>query len=154
MKVLHVTPLELARHLFADVQEVPGEEDHPLIMAALRMVASWPAHDEVPWCSAMPYMVCVGLHLPRPAVDGLRARSWLTVGEPVELEAAEPGFDLVIFSRGPEPQPGPDVLDAPGHVGFYVASVASNILVWGGNQGNRASHALFPKDRVLGVRRL
>jgi len=154
MRVLHTTPLELAQHLFAGVDEVPGEEDHPLIMAALRMVASWPAHDEVPWCSSVPYMACVGLDLPRPAVKGLRARSWLTVGERVELKDAQPGPDLVVFKRGPEPQPGPDVIDAPGHVAFFLTLLGTRVAVWGGNQSNRACAASYAVDSVLQARRL
>ena len=153
MRGLHTTALELAQNLFRDVREVPGPDDHPMIMAALGMVAAWPAHDEVPWCSALPYMACTGLGLPVPARDGLRARSWLTVGSPVALEDARVGFDLVVLSRG-ENQPGPEVLDAPGHVGFYHGIHGGKVLIWGGNQSDSACLDYFPTSRILGIRRL
>ena len=153
MNVLHVTALEVAQNLFGDVQEVEGPRDHPLILAALRMAAAWPEHDEVPWCSAVPYMVSTALGLPRPAALGLMARSWLGVGQGVSLEAAEPGFDLVVLSRGEDP-PGPEVLDAPGHVGYFLGVQASKVLVWGGNQSDAFSLAYFPLSRILGIRRV
>lgn len=153
MRGLHTTALELAQNLFRGVHEVPGNEDHPLIVAALRMVESWPEHDEVPWCSSLPYMVCIGLGLPVPSRNGLMARSWLTVGTPVALEDARVGFDLVILSRGSN-APGPEVLDAPGHVGFFHGIHGGKVLVWGGNQSDSACLDYFPASRILGIRRL
>lgn len=153
MNVLHVTALEVAMNLFGGVHEVPGDEDHPLIMAALRMVEAWPDHDEVAWCSSMPYMTSVALGLPKPEKAGLRARSWLTVGVGVSLADARAGFDLVVLSRGEDP-PGPEVLDAPGHVGYYVAVHQSKVLVWGGNQSDGANLAYFPQSRILSIRRV
>lgn len=140
-------------NLFSDVREIPGSEDHPLIMAALRMVESWPEHDEVAWCSSMPYIISVALGLPTPRRDGLMARSWMTVGTSVSLEDAEAGFDLVILSRG-DNQPGPEVLDAPGHVGYYVGVHGGKVLVWGGNQNDGANLAYFPQSRILAIRRV
>ena len=152
MNVLHVTALEVAQNLFGDVREVEGVEDHPLILAALRMAATWPEHDEVPWCSAVPYMVAVALGLPKPERNGLMARSWLGVGMTISLAEAVAGFDLIILSRG-ENAPGPEVLDAPGHVGFFVAVHAGKVLVWGGNQSDAANLAYFPQSRILAVKR-
>jgi uncharacterized protein (TIGR02594 family) len=153
MIVLPVTALEVAMNLFKDVHEVPGDEDHPLIMAALKMVESWPDHDEVPWCSALPFMTSVSLGLPTPDRNGLRARSWLTVGTGVSLADARSGFDLVVLSRGDD-APGPEVLDAPGHVGYYVAVHGTKVLVWGGNQSDAANLAYFPQSRILSIRRV
>ncbi len=153
VNVLHITALEVAQNLFSDVREVAGAEDHPLILAALRMAAAWPEHDEVPWCSAVPYMVTVALGLPRPERDGLMARSWLAVGTGIGLDDAEAANDLVVLSRGDDP-PGPEVLDAPGHVGFYVGVQAAKVLVWGGNQRDAANLAYYPQSRILGIRRL
>jgi len=153
LKVLHVTALEVAINLFGDVREVAGDEDHPLIMAALRMAAEWPEHDEVPWCSSVPYMVSSALGLPKPEVNGLMARSWLTVGEVVPLEEARPGFDLAIFSRGDDP-PGPEVLRAPGHVAYFYGLMGSKVLAYGGNQDNSFNLGFFPTHRLLGIRRV
>jgi hypothetical protein len=82
------------------------------------------------------------------------ARSWLDVGDPVILASAQPGSDVVILSRGAGKQPGPEVVNAPGHVGFYAGRDGDNVLLLGGNQGNQVSIASFPASRVLGVRRL
>ena len=153
MNVLHLTALEVAQNLFGDVREVEGPQDHPLIMAALRMAAAWPDHDEVPWCSAVPYMVSTALGLPRPPALGLMARSWLGVGSPMGLDDAEAAFDLVVLSRGEDP-PGPEVLDAPGHVGYFLGVQGSKVLVWGGNQADAFTLAYFPTSRILGIRRV
>lgn len=154
MKTWSLTPLEVALQLFGDAHEIPGDQDNPLILAALQAVELWPQHDEVPWCSAMVHLVCKAMGLPRPHRLGLRARSWLTVGTPMPLKEAMPGWDVVVFKRGADPQPGTDVVDAPGHVGFFLAAVGSQVLVFGGNQHNSASHALFPVSDLLQVRRL
>ena len=70
------------------------------------------------------------------------------------FETALPG-DVVVFSRGgAEIQPGPDVLDAPGHVAFFVSASDEFVRVVGGNQNNQVCEQVFPRSRVLGVRRL
>ena len=65
-----------------------------------------------------------------------------------------PGFDVVILRRGGGDQPGPEVLDAPGHVGFFAGHEDPNVLLLGGNQGDSVSVAPFAAARILGVRRL
>lgn len=84
------------------------------------------------------------------------ARSWLSVGEPIEFRDAEPGFDVVILQRGGGNQPGPDDLTAPGHVGFFAgwANGVERVQVLGGNQGNKVSIVSYPSERILGLRRL
>ncbi len=132
--------------------EVAGARDNPLILAMLQTDAKWPEHDEVPWCAAAMNFVCKLWNLPRTRT--LAARDWLKVGEPVRLADAEPGFDVVVLARGTGVQPGPEVFDAPGHVGFYAGLEGVNVLVLGGNQGNSISIEPYNVNRVLGVRRL
>jgi len=148
---VELTAYQLADR-FTGIEEVPGSVDNPQVMAMLRLDQSWPEGDEVPWCSAFTNYVCWLLRLPRS--KSLRARSWLWCGWPVPLEAAAVGFDVVVLNRGPAPQPGPEVLEAPGHVGFYGGHEGSEVLILGGNQSNRVSLARYPVSRVLGVRRL
>jgi hypothetical protein len=81
------------------------------------------------------------------------ARSWITVGKRITLEEARPGWDLCVFSRG-ETAPGPDVLNAPGHVAFFLGVQGEKIAVWGGNQGDAANMAYYPKARLIWVCRL
>ena len=151
---MDVTAYQIAER-FTGLGEVRGQLDNPQIMAMLKLDAKWPEHDEVPWCSAFANYVCWLLRLPRS--KSLRARSWLEVGEVVPLTHAFCGFDVVIFKRGGGDQPGPEVIKAPGHVGFYAGHSrddAQVIGVLGGNQGNGVNVATYPVDRLLGVRRL
>jgi uncharacterized protein (TIGR02594 family) len=125
---------------------------NPLIMAMLSLDAEWPEDDEVPWCSGAVNFVCWLLRLPRS--KSLRARSWLNVGRPIKLTDAHPGWDIVIFKRGPDPQPGPDVIDAPGHVAFFGGLESDKVWSLGGNQSDEFKLSQYPAMDVIGVRRL
>lgn len=148
---LEVTALSLARR-FLGLAEVPGTASNPAVLAMLKLDQSWPGGDEVPWCSAYVNYICWLLALPRS--KSLAARSWLKIGTGVSLTHAQPGFDLVVLTRGSGPQPGPEVLAAPGHVGFYLGVDGGQIAVLAGNQGNKVSEQAFPLSRLLGIRRL
>ena len=151
MKKLEISAYELAQR-FVGIKEVDGKTSNPQILTMLRLDDQWPDDDAVPWCSAFTNYITWMLRLPRS--KSLRARSWLLVGEVIDLQAAEPGFDVIILKRGSGKQPGPDVIDAPGHVAFYAGTDGTKILALGGNQGNSVSIAGYPKTRLLGVRRL
>lgn len=122
-----------------------------MVLSMLRLDNSWPEEDAVPWCSAFANYVAWLLRLPRS--KSLRARSWLLVGQSVE-EAPEVGFDVVILKRGGGDQPGPEVIEAQGHVGFYAGRENGRVLVLGGNQGDEVNIRAYDPDRVLGIRRL
>lgn len=152
MTPIQITAFDLAQR-FVGVKDVPGSGSNPQVLTLLRLDESWPANDDVPWCSAFVNYICWLLRLPRS--KSLAARSWLGVGQAIRLEDAEVGFDVVIFSRGGPGQPGPQVLNAPGHVGFFAGGVSMGyVQVLGGNQGDQVCVARFPTDNVLGVRRL
>lgn len=157
---LPVTAFTLASR-FLGISELPGAADSPWIRAWLMAVGigDGDATDDIPWCSAFAYHIAWLLDLPRPAHHPAAARSWLTVGREVPLDQAEIGFDVVVLSRGGGQQPGAEVLDAAGHVGFFagrteIALGLPGILILGGNQGDRVSTARFPPSRLLGIRRL
>ena len=147
-----VTPFTIALK-FVGLSELPGVVHSPAIVAMLQLVDPGVHDDETPWCSAFANYVAWLCGLPRS--NSLAARSWLTVGVVVPLEAARPGYDVVILTRGPNAAPS-SVLQAPGHVGLFVEwkPAQRQVLVVGGNQGNRVSMAAFDASRVLGVRRL
>ena len=151
MKKIEISAYDIAQR-FVGIQEVPGATSNPHVLAMLRLDAQWPEGDSVPWCSAFVNYVAWLLRLPRS--KSLMARSWLTVGEVIPLEDAEPGFDVVIFKRGEGEQPGPEVIDASGHTGFYAGVEEENILVLGGNQSDSVSISHYAKSDLLGVRRL
>ena len=137
---------------FVGTEEVRGIKDNPMILAMLKLDGDWPEHDEVPWCSAFVNYICWLLRLPRS--KSLRARSWLEVGRQIDLDDARVDCDIVILRRGDEPQPGPEVINAPGHVGFYSGHDETYVRLLGGNQGDSVSVRSYRKERLLGVRRL
>ncbi len=137
---------------FIGIKEIPGSTANPQVLAMLRLDGEWPADDSVPWCSAFVNYVCWLLRLPRS--KSLSARSWLAIGRPVSTVEATQG-DVVVLKRGNGVQPPADVLDAPGHVGFFAGRVGSSLVeVLGGNQGDTVSVQRFPVKDVLSIRRL
>jgi len=151
---MEITAYKLAERYAQEglIQEISGKEDNPFILAMLKLDSSWPDHDEVPWCSAYVNFIAWNLKLPRS--KSLAARSWLLVGTPIQLAMATQGFDVVILKRGGPNQPGPSVIDAQGHVGFFSAYDGYSVYVLGGNQSNKVNIQPFPTDRILGIRRL
>lgn len=149
---LTVTPFSIAQR-FVGLSEVRGAASNPLILAMLTLDASWPKGDDVAWCSAFVNAICWLLRLPRS--KSLAARSWLTIGEAVEIQEAQVGFDVVVLKRGGGAQPGPEVTSgAPGHVGFFAGISGQGVHVLGGNQADQVSVEVFPYERLLGIRRL
>lgn len=146
-----VTAYDLAER-FIGLKEVPGATSNPQILAMLRLDQTWPEGDEVAWCSAFANYVAFLPDLPR--TKSLRARSWLRVGRAVTLDEARKGFDVVVLQRGDGVQPGPEVIEAPGHVGFFDRIEAGRVWILAGNQGNAVSVQGFPIARLLGIRRL
>ena len=144
------TAFDIAQR-FIGIKEVGGSVDNPQIMAMLKLDNDWPEADEVPWCSAFANYICWLLRLPRS--KSLRARSWLTVGSGVPLSEAQVG-DIVVLKRGKGDQPGPEVIEAPGHVGFYAGITGELIEVLGGNQSDTVKVSRYPKSKLLGIRRL
>lgn len=148
---MYITAFTLAQR-FIGTDEIGGQVDNPQIMAMLKLDNKWPSEDEIPWCSAFANYIAWLIRLPRS--KSLRARSWLNVGKGISLDDAEPGYDIVILKRGTGDQPGPEVIKAPGHVGFYAGRSGDFIEVLGGNQGDTVKISRYPKSRLLGVRRL
>lgn len=148
-----MTPYDLAQRFVGITELKVRGMDHPLIQWALSL-CGFPSDvpDETPWCSAFVNMVAWCLRLPRS--KSAAARSWLTVGVPVRLAEAFVGSDVVVLKRGGPNEPGPDVLNARGHVGFYAGREGDYILVLGGNQGDSVSIARFDVTQLLGIRRL
>jgi uncharacterized protein (TIGR02594 family) len=137
---------------YIGTNEIAGHESNAAIVAMLREIAPWASGDEIPWCSAFVAHVARLLGLPRSM--SLRARSWLAIGRPVQLVDARCEEDVVILARGRGKQPGPEVIDASGHVGFFAGHTPGEVHLLGGNQSDAVTLARFPVADVLGVRRL
>lgn len=149
-----MTAFELAGR-FLGTKEIPGELSNPLITWWHSLCGEGPATpDEVPWCSAAVNGIAFILGLPRSG--SAAARSWLAVGKMVSLSEAEAANDVVVIYRGSGPQPGPEVLSAPGHVGLFGGfdPASGKVLIRGGNQGDAFTDSWFDADRILGIRRL
>lgn len=140
-----MTPYALAQRFVGEIRELPGNQHHPFIQWA-HMLCGLGADqpDEVPWCSSFLNAIAWTLNLPRS--KSAAARSWLNVGQVIELRAASPGYDVVVLKRGTHP--------AQGHVGLFAGLQGDRVHLLGGNQGNTISIAAFPVQDVLGVRRL
>ena len=145
-----MTPLRVAE-TYLGLQEAPGASNNPVVLDMLQNVRPKVQSDDVPWCSAFVHACCAPLGL--SVTNSLRARSWLRIGTPIDLARAEPGFDLVIFRRNGSTL-DPEVIDADGHVAWFVAVVGDQVEVLGGNQGDRVSRARYPSEDVVGVRSL
>jgi uncharacterized protein (TIGR02594 family) len=138
---------------FIGTGEVSGSTANPMILAMLKLDSDWPEDDSVPWCSAFMNYIAWLCRLPRS--KSLRARSWLMVGRPVLGPAMVPEIgDVVILKRGHGKQPGPEIVDAPGHVGFFAGMDGDNVLILGGNQSDTVKVSTYPVARILGIRRL
>ena len=106
---------------------------------------SWINDDETPWCSI--FMNWIAKKAGLETSDKLNARSWLLVGQTVD-HSPEPG-DVAIFWRESRES-------WKGHVGIFFGFSINGKRVYclGGNQGNQVSVSGYPKDTVLGFRRL
>lgn len=144
---------ELAQRFVGEVHEVEGLRASPFIAWCHESCNLSDTSDEIPWCSSFLNRLAWLLRLPRS--KSAAARSWLTVGVPVLSQVADVG-DIVILKRGVGVQPGPEVLQAPGHVTLFagVDQDGVHFLGLGGNQQNGVTVSRFRFDQILGVRRL
>jgi len=135
-----------AAHAYLGLEEWPGARHNPAIVEFWEASGiNWVQDDETPWCAAFVNAVLAQLGL--PYTGKANARSYLDWGDEVPLERAHRG-DIVVFWRGSRD-------GWKGHVGFYEGvDRQGNILVLGGNQGNRVSVAPYSRERLLSVRRL
>lgn len=132
---------------FVGLAEVPGGVANPAVLAMLRLDGADVQDDETSWCSAFANYITWLLRLPRS--KSLAARSWLSVGVPMDIGDAKAENDVVIFWRG-------QATGWQGHVGFFAGfnKATGQVLVLGGNQGDHVTVAPMPVDRLLGIRRL
>ena len=125
-------------------KEIPGDKHNEFIVAMFKEIGfEWVKDDETAWCSAVLNYFCLKVGYERS--KSLAARSWLKMG----TEVFEPkiGEDIVIFWR--EAKDGPF-----GHVGLYISTILDIVYVLGGNQNNQFNISGYPKERVLGYRKL
>lgn len=125
--------VEARKHL--GLAEIPGPAHSPVILSWLQRLKAWWSDDETPWCGVFVAHCIVAAGLPLPK-NWMRAKAWAEWGS--RLSAPVPGC-IVVFER-----------QGGGHVGFVVGRTANgNLMVLGGNQGNRVSEAPFDRSRAV-----
>src|SRR3972149_7435745 len=152
---MEITPYRIAER-YLGLSEIPGEKNHPFVQWCFSLCNGYGlwTPDEEAWCSAFMQHPCYELGLRRS--KSARARSWLLIGERIPWQDARVGFDVVVLKRGQGLQPGAEVTEAQGHVGWLAGFdvVRNRIRVLAGNQGNKVSIADFAVDMILSVQRL
>jgi uncharacterized protein (TIGR02594 family) len=128
---------------YLGVEEWPGAKHNPLILGMFADTGHNIQDDETPWCAAFVGSVLASLGLPHSGK--LNARSYEKYGTEVPIQSAQPG-DVVVFWRG-----SPDSWQ--GHVAFFVGFQGDQVIVRGGNQGNKVSDAAYPTSRIVAIRR-
>lgn len=123
-------------------QEIAGARDNPKIVEFHKATGMGAAADEVPWCGSFVTWALMKAGIKDyNRVNGARARSWMDWGRKLDKPTAGA---IVVFSRGAS--------SSQGHVGFYAGEKDGQILVLGGNQGNKVSIAPRSKATLLGYR--
>lgn len=118
------------------IAEIKGPKTSDFISRWLDTLGAWWSDDETPWCGVFVAhcMRVAGLPLPK---YWMRAKAWAEWG--TKLTAPVHGC-IVVFER-----------QGGGHVGFVVGqTLAGNLMVLGGNQGDRVKVSEFSRDRVVG----
>lgn len=118
-----------------------------------KWAADWYNKDSIPWCGLFVAAVCArtGLDYRAPPKNYLAALAWADWGTPVQFKGKE-GYRLEEIKLG---DIGVLVRNGGGHVGIIVGVTkdGKNIIMVGGNQGDKVSIAEFPLSRVYAIRR-
>lgn len=124
--------LAAVRHL--GEAEIVGDKHNPFILECFRRAGgTWIKDDESHWCSAF---LCHAAHeagVMNPRT--VRAANWAKWGEAVTT-----------------PQLG-DVVVMKNHVTLWTCEIGANFVGLGGNQSNQVRHTLYPRNRILAIRR-
>jgi len=135
--------IELLSHY--GLSEIAGAQSNPEIIAMGKDLGFDIVDDsETAWCSlALNYFA---KKCGYEYSNSLAARSWLKMPNQIVVLKPEVG-DVAVLWRG-----SPD--DWRGHVGLFISQDVHNIYLLGGNQGNSLTISAYPRERVLGYRKL
>jgi uncharacterized protein (TIGR02594 family) len=123
-------------------KEIAGPQHNPHVLKWWKDMGTSFKDDETPWCGAFVGGVLAEVGI-KPAKSGAMARAWNSFGKKLDKPAVG---CIVVFWRGSKS-------GSAGHVGFVLGKDQhGNLMVLGGNQGNKVSIAPFDQARVLGFR--
>ena len=128
-------PWMIEARKYLGLAEVVGPKHNPTILGWLRQLKAWWAEDETPWCGT--FVAAMLWATDRFVIKHwYRALAWEEAGTIL----SKPAYGcLVVFNRS-----------GGGHVGFLEGvDNRGNLMVLGGNQGNRVSVAPFDRKRVV-----
>lgn len=127
------------------LSEIRGDLSEGLILEMFDVSGhGWVKDDSVAWCSA--FMNWVAHFTGFEKTKKLNARSWLNVGKLVKPRNEQIADVLVLWRVSQT--------DWRGHVGLYIGQNDTHYYVLGGNQQNQVKISQYPKNRLLGIRRL
>lgn len=126
------------------IKEIVGDQDNHEVLKYFDIMGfdGKKLKDETSWCSAIVNWVAIECGC--KASFKLTARSWLKIGQKVSKPLMG---DVVVFWRESRES-------WKGHVGFFIREDDQFIYCLGGNQGNEVNISKYPKNRLLGYRRL
>lgn len=128
--------------LYLGQAEIKGPHHNPHVLRWWKKIGAPFKDDETAWCGGFVGGVLAEVGF-KPVNGGASARAWLKMK--VKLDKPAVGC-VVIFWRGSK-------RGKAGHVGFVVGQDQhGNLMVLGGNQGNKVSILPFDRARVLGYR--
>lgn len=134
---------EARKHI--GTSEIVGKQHNPILLGWLKDMGkyskeskAWWTDDETPWCGLFVGHV-LGTSGRFVVSNWFRAGAWADGVNMTKL--VKPAYGCIVtFTR-----------KGGGHVGFVVGKdKAGNLLVLGGNQGNRVSIAAFSPSRTTG----
>lgn len=124
--------------------ELRGPRSNPRIAEYIAAVGGRLEDSKFAWCGA--FMAWCALQCGLPFKKTGLARAWLKWGDAVPLEDARPG-DVVVLWRGTRE-------GVKGHVAFFVRWLdGEKVELYGGNTKNAVRDGVFPRYRILSVRR-
>ena len=125
------------------VKEIVGDKHNDQVLDYFKVAGhEWVKNDELAWCSA--FINWCAIKSGFEYTGELNARSWLLVGEKVDVPTIS---DIVILWRKSKDS-------IYGHVGFYVNETDTHINILGGNQSNKVKISAYPKTQLLEYRRV
>ena len=124
---------------YIGLSEIPGKQHNSTVVNMGIRLGAWWRDDETPWCGTF------AAHCLREAGRAIpkhwyRARDYENSGTTL----TRPAYGCIaVMSR-----------QGGGHVGFVVGETkpGGDLLILGGNQGNRVSIARFPRSRITAYR--